>query len=283
MEGDITRSRRFCSTTHCTLLFLALIVTSSCLRGEQVPVVHRQGAIHGFLILKDDNGKEIAVGDQTNQVHGDMIHARTIFHFRDGSVDDEETIYRQRSTFELIFDHHIQKGPAFTKPSNVTIDVRKGLVSWIDSGKDNQPKSQHMNLPHDLANGLIPLFVQNYPHGAADLKLSYLGVDSKPRLITLDIKPDGTDKVLLGWSGRQADRFNVHFDLGGIAGIVAPIVGKQPPDIGVWTVAGVDAPVPVFVKLVGPLYENGPTWTVLLAAPTWPTQDQEKSTDDHKK
>lgn len=282
MEGNITRSRRFSPATPGTLLFLALTIAASCLRAEQVPVIHRQGAVHGFLLLKDENGKEIAVGDQTNQVHGDVIHARTIFHFRDGSLDDEETIYRQRSTFELIFDHHIQKGPAFTKPSDVTIDVRKGLVSWIDSGKDNQPKSQHMQFPHDLANGIIPLLVQDYPHGAPDLKVSYLGVDSKPRLVTLDIKPDGADKVFLGWSERHADRFNVHFDLGGIAGIVAPIVGKQPPDIGVWTLAGADAPVPVFVKLVGPLYENGPTWTVLFSAPTWSTEDRE-SADDHKK
>ena len=276
MEGDITPPLRFALKIRCILLFIPLVITSFWLHAEQVPVVYRQGAVHGFLILKDENGKEIAVGDQTNQVRGDVIRARTIFHFRDGSIDDEETIYRQRSTFELIFDHHVQKGPAFTKPSDVTIDVRKEVVSWIDTGKDNQPKSQHMNLPHDLANGLIPLFVQNYPHGAADLKVSYLGVDSKPRLITLDIKPDGTDKTLLGWTGLQADRFNVHFDLGGLAGIVAPIVGKQPPDIGVWTVAGADAPVPVFVKLVGPLYENGPTWTVLFSAPTWPDQDVKK-------
>jgi len=277
MKGDITSFLRSASKTRCFLLSIALTLIASCLRAEQVPVVQRQGAVHGFLLLKDEHGKEIAVGDQTNQVHGDVIHARTIFHFRDGSLDDEETIYRQRSTFELLRDHHVQKGPAFQKPADVTIDVQKGEVTWIDpSGKDQQPKSQHMSLPHDLANGMIPLFIQNYPHGAAELKVSYLGVDSKPRLITIDIKPDGNDKVLLGFAGRQAERFNVHFDLGGIAGIVAPIVGKQPPDIGVWTVASADAPVPVFDKLVGPLSENGPTWTVLLSAPAWPAEDLKK-------
>ncbi len=265
------------------LTLIALTIGAAFLAADPVPVVQRQGAVHGFLLMKDENGKDIAVGDQTNEVRGNLIHARTVFQFRDGSVDDEETTYRQGSTFELILDHHVQKGPAFSKPSDVTVDVRKGEVSWIDlSGKDKQPKNQHMHLPRDLANGMIPLLVQNFPQGAANLKVSYLAVDSKPRLIKLDIKPDGIDKVALGWIGRQADKFDVHFDLGGIAGAVAPLIGKQPPDINVWTLDGSAGPVPEFVKLVGPLYQNGPTWTVLLAAPTWPTADQ-KPTEDQKK
>jgi hypothetical protein len=253
---------------------ITLAIAASFLDAEQVPDVYRQGAVHGFLLLKDEHGKDIAVGDETNEIHDNVVHARTIFQFRDGSVDDEETVYHQGSVFQLIRDHHIQKGPSFPKPTDVTIDVPKGEVTWFDSsGKDKQPKRQHMHLPRDLANGMLPLLIENFPHDASDLKVSYLAVDSKPRLIQLTIKPDGSDKVVLGWSGREADRFNVHFELGGIAGAVAPLVGKQPPDIGIWTVDGTAGPVPVFVKLVGPLYESGPVWTVLLAAPTWPTQD----------
>lgn len=259
------------------LAFIAFAISATCLGAEPVRVLERQGAIHGFLLLYDDHGKEIAVGDQTNQVHGNVIHARTIFHFRDGSIDDEETIYRQGSTFELLRDHHIQKGPAFAKPLDLTVDVRKNEVSWIDlSGKDAQPKSQHMKLPRDLANGMIPLLVQNFPQGAADLTAAMVVFASKPRLVTLDIKPDGSDKVLLGSSGRDAEKFDVHLKLQGVAGLVAPIIGKQPPDIGVWVVDGSEAPVPVFVKYVGPLCTNGPIWTVLLAAPTWPNPNENK-------
>jgi hypothetical protein len=277
MEGCIIPSLRVRSTTCLPLIFIALTIVASCLAAEQVPVIQRQGAIHGFLLLKDENGKEIAEGDEINQVHGNVVHARTIFQFRDGSVDDEETVYRQRSTFQLIRDHHIQRGPSFPKPADVTIDVAKDEVSWVDtSGKVNRTKSLHMKLPHDLANGMVPLLVENFPHGAAELKVSYLAVDSKPRIVQLTITPDGSDKVFLGGSARQADRFNVHTELGGIAGVVAPIIGKQPPDVGVWVVDGTGAPVPAFIKLVGPLYEDGPIWTVLLAAPTWPSEDERK-------
>jgi hypothetical protein len=277
MQNAPGRSPRLRSQIPRFLAVLALAIPATCLFADQVPVVQRQGDVHGFLLVSDEHGKELAVGDETNEVRGSLIHARTVFQFRDGSVDDEETIYRQGSTFELVFDHHIQKGPAFPKPTDVTVDVRKGEVSWIDlSGNNKQPKTQRMHLPRDLANGMIPLLVQNFPHGSDELDVSYLAVDSKPRIVKLVIKPNGNDKVLLGWIGRQADKYIVHFDLGGIAGKIAPIVGKQPPDIGVWTLDGKAGPVPEFVKLVGPLAENGPIWTVLLTAPTWPASDQQK-------
>ncbi len=241
------------------------------LPAEQVRVVERQGAVHGFLVLKDENGKEIAVGDETNEVRGNTIRSRTVFRFRDGSIDDEEAVYRQGTTFQLIRDHRIQKGPSYAKPSDVTIDVAKGEVSWVDMSKsDGQTKSQHMNLPGDLANGMVPLLIENLKQGASELKVSYLAVDTKPRIVTLDIKPDGDDKVLVGGDGRKADRFNIHTDIQGIAGVVAPIVGKQPPDIKLWVAGGT---VPVFVRMDGPFYEQGPRWSVLLAGPTWPTED----------
>jgi hypothetical protein len=244
------------------------------LGADQVRVIERQGAIHAFLVLKDENGKEIAVGDETTDPRGNTVRSRTVFRFRDGSVDDEETVYRQGTTFQLIRDHRVQKGPSYTKPSDVTIDVAKGEVSWVD-GADNQTpsKSQQMNLPGDLANGLVPLLVENLKPGAADLKVSYLAVDTKPRIVTLDIKPDGSDKVLVGGDGRKADRFNIHTDIKGIAGVVAPIVGKQPPDIKLWVTG---EPIPVFVRMDGPFFEQGPRWTVLLATPSWPAEESER-------
>jgi hypothetical protein len=262
---------RLLRTTFRLILCIALANTGTYLAAEQVRVVQRQGDLHGFLLLRDANGKEIAVGDQTYEVRGREISSRTFFRFRDGSVDDEEAVFRQGSTFQLVRDHHVQKGPSFPKPSDVSIDVQKGEVSWADPSKQSeQPKSEHMNLPPDLANGIIPLLVENFPRSAADMKVSYLAIDSKPRIVSLTIKPDGNDKMLIGVDGRRVDRFNIHTEIGGIAGVVAPLVGKQPPDIKLWIAGGT---VPVFVRMDGPLYEEGPVWTVLLTAPSWPSED----------
>jgi hypothetical protein len=263
--------------TFLSLIWIAIAMLGPRLNADRVPVAQRQGAIHGFLIMRDQDGKEIAVGDEINEVRGSVVHAHTVFHFLDGSLDDEETWYRQGTTFELIRDHHLQKGPSFSKPSDITIDVTKGEVDWVDlSGSGGQPangksKSQHMGFPPDLANGMVPLLIQNLPQHAAEWKLAYLAVDTKPRIVTLDIKPDGSDKVLVGVDGREAARFNIHTDIGGIAGVVAPIVGKQPHDFKMWFLGGA---APIFVRMEGQFFEDGPVWTVTLAAPAWPAADQ---------
>ena len=52
-----------------------------------------------------------------------------------------------------------------------------------------------------------------------------------------------------------------------IAGFVAPLVGKQPPDSHVWILEG---EAPAFVKSEQPLYNGGPLWRIELVSPTWP-------------
>lgn len=218
--------------------------------------------------MKAENGKEIAVGDQEIEVRGNEVHSRLIFRFTDGSVNDETTVFRQGKVFQLVYDHLIQKGPAFKKPVDVTIDAGHGKVSWIDlSGKDKKVQSQQMQLPGDLANGMLQLAVQNFPGKTPEMKVSYLIFDSKPRVVTFTVKPDGTDEVKIGPSSRRADRFNVHIDIGGVTGALATAVGKQPNDMKMWVLQGA---VPVFIKMVGPLAPEGPAWTTLLTAPEWP-------------
>ena len=55
--------------------------------------------------------------------------------------------------------------------------------------------------------------------------------------------------------------------LGGVAGMVAPLIGRQPPDIQIWIIGG---QAPAFVKEQGPLYQGGLIWTIQLTSPVWP-------------
>jgi hypothetical protein len=55
----------------------------------------------------------------------------------------------------------------------------------------------------------------------------------------------------------------VKVDIGGAAGVLARLTGKQPPDIDIWVLGG---EAPAFVKLEGPLYAGGPVWRVQLAS-----------------
>jgi hypothetical protein len=242
--------------------------------GEAIPATHKQGSMHGFLLVKSDDGKTIAIGDQINVVRGDEIHSSLVFHFRDGSIDEEITTFRQASTFQLLSDRHIQKGPSFPQPLDVRINVPAREVTWreMKDGK-NEVRMEHMDLPPDLVNGMMSLVVENYPKNAGEWKASYLAVASKPRVVKLSIKPDGEDRVLVGGAGRRSNRFNVHIDIGGVAGIIAPVIGKQPLDTKLWIL---DGDMPTFVKMEGALYQKGPIWTMVLTSPMWPTGPRPK-------
>ena len=50
--------------------------------------------------------------------------------------------------------------------------------------------------------------------------------------------------------------------IGGLAGLVAPLVGKQPADLHIWIKHD---DVPAFIKFEGPIYNDGPVWRVELA------------------
>lgn len=246
------------------------VVAASCVAagGDPISARHPQGPTHGFLLLKSAEGKVLAVGDQVTTVAGDELHSRLTFRFRDGSLDDEMTVFRQRRTFELISDHHVQKGPSYPQPMDMTINVPKGQVTWSES-KDGKTevKTESMNLPPDLANGMITAAVENFPADADELKVSYVAGDPKPRIIKLSIKRDGEDPFDVGGIRHRAIRYNIHPELGGVAAVIAPVIGKQPSDIQVWLVGG---ETPAFLKMVGALYDKGPIWTIVEASAVWP-------------
>jgi hypothetical protein len=151
---------------------------------------------------------------------------------------------------------------------DLSINVPAKTVSWreLKHGKAER-HTEHMDLPADLANGMTSLLVQNFPAGAAELKVSYLAGSSKPRVVKLSAKPEGEETFRVGALNGHSKKYKIHVEIGGLAGVVAPLLGKQPSDIEMWVTAGEAA---TFLKMVGPLYEKGPIWTMQLAAPVWP-------------
>jgi hypothetical protein len=76
--------------------------------------------------------------------------------FRDGSLDDETTVFSQRQFFKLISDHHVQRGPSFPKPIDVSIDATSGQIT--SQGEDGKINQEHLELPADVSNGLPLIF-----------------------------------------------------------------------------------------------------------------------------
>ncbi len=224
--------------------------------------------MHGFLVLKSADGKTIAVGDVIQVAHGRQVRSRMVFHFRDGSLDDDTTVFLQGHVLKLISDHHIQRGSSFPKPLDLMINVPKSAAIWKQTkdGKE-ETRTEYVDFPDDLANGMVPLVLLNIAPKMAETKVSYLVASPKPRVVRLSIKPEGLERYRLAGIARQAKKYNIHIELGGIAGIVAPVIGKQPSDLKIWVA---DGEVPTVVKTMGELYEDGPIWTMEQTSPTWP-------------
>ena len=89
----------------------------------------------------------------------------------------------------------------------------------------------------------------------------------QPRVVKLKISAMGQDSFSVGGLGAKATHYIIKIDIGGVTGVVAKVVGKQPPPIHVWVAAG---NAPVFLRSEGPLYDDGPIWRVELASPAWP-------------
>jgi hypothetical protein len=237
--------------------------------GESIPVRYKQGTVHGFLALRSKEGRVLAVGDLFQVIRGDRVTSRLLFRFKDGSVDDETAVFSQRGNFQLITDHHIQKGPSFPHPIDMSIDVHSGQVTVRSAGEDGKKEitTEHLDLPPDLANGLILSIATNLRPDTPETKVSMVLATPKPRLVKVAISPQGKEPFSLVGSRRKAMRFTLKIELGGVAGVIAPLIGKAPPEIQMWIIGGI---APAFVKEEGPLFQGGPVWSIQLTSPVWP-------------
>jgi hypothetical protein len=108
--------------------------------------------------------------------------------------------------------------------------------------------------------------LKNLPHGSP-AEISYVAAAPEPRIVKLAISSAGDDTFTTAGVRRKAAHYVVKVVLGGIAGVVAPIVGKQPPDSHVWIS---HEGAPSFVKSEMPFFNGGPLWRIRLVAPVWP-------------
>ncbi len=245
-------------------LFCLICGLSVLVGAEPVRVRYPQGSSHGFVALKTLDGRLIATGESTQTVRGVRVTSRLTFHFLDGSTDDDITIFTQSNTFKLISDHHIQRGPSFPKPIDFLINGESGEI--VSRDKEGKLTREHLDLPADVSNGLPPNLLLNILPSTAETKISYVVPGPKPRVVRLSIKPSGTQPFVVGSLRRKATNFTIHVELGGLAGVVAPIIGKEPADYHIWFQDG--AP-PAFVREEGPLYEGGPIWRMEQINPTF--------------
>jgi hypothetical protein len=251
------------------LLISTSIFSGVAASASPVAVRYRAGSIHGFLVLTTLDGITIAAGDVAQVTRGDRVTTQVAFRFKDGSRQEETTVYSQRREFHLISYHLVQKGPSFKNPSDLSVACATGQVTVRYTDDDGKEKvaNEHLTLPPDLGNGLIPTLLMNIPDGTSKIEVPMVVAGPKPRLVKVVLNAQGTEPFSLGGFNREAVHYVAKIDLGGVAGVVAPMVGKQPPDSQIWILGGEP---PVVLKSEALSYMGGPIWRTELASPVWP-------------
>lgn len=216
----------------------AILPAVSLAQPQPVPVHKIQGTSPAFLVLRAESGALLGYGELLQFIHGDRVSSHLTYHFRDGSIDDDTTVFSQRTAFHLIRDHHVQRGPFFSKASDCLVEESGNVtIHTVDKDGKEKVETSHIDPPPDVSNGFTGTMLLNAAPNSGPFKLSLVAPTGKGRLIQLSIDVAGEEPFspILGVR-RKATVFRVHPELGGIAGVVAPVIGKQPKDIlsGYW-------------------------------------------------
>ena len=250
-------------------VFIAIgmvIILSIGLSAEQIPVRHIEGVAFGFLAIRNSDGEALAYGDWKQVVKHDGVLVDDLrFRFKDGSFYEEITRFTQHGKFRLISDQVEQKGPSFKRASKSWIDARSGTITvQTTENGENKTTTKHLNLPDDVANGLLFVLLKNVDPSAPVTTVSYVAASAKPRVVKWDILPAPEKAIKVGSIEYKAQHYVVKTKIEGAAGAIAPLVGKQPPDIHIWLVK---SEAPTFLEFEGPLCEDNPVWRIELTAP----------------
>jgi hypothetical protein len=255
------------------VLFLAwaILLAPSVQAGPAVEVRYTEGLTRGFVLLRDMAGNVIAHGDLAQVARGERVTSHLLLSFRDGSTYDETVEFSQQGGFRLLSYRLAQKGPVYELPMDLTIERSTGYATVRYTGEDGKlhVERERLELPPDLANGMLPILLKNMPPGSRQRTVSLLAATPKPRLVSLVISEEGEAKFLAGGAVHKAKQYRIKVEIGGILGILAPLLGKQPEDSHAWVL---DGDAPAFVRMEGPLFMGGPTWRIEPASPVW--QDQ---------
>ena len=240
---------------------------------DTVPVRFREGLVHGFLALRTEDGRTIADGRMLQVADGNTVTTRLVFHFKDGSLEDETAVFTQQDVIRLVSSKLLQKGPAFPRTLEMTIDASTGRVSVRHGeGDDVEVHSEIMELPPDLTTGQLLLTqLKNLKPDAPPLHLSLLVATPKPRLLAVTVEREARDAFFLAGARDEATRYRVRARLGGLKGAFATLLDKQPLDAHVWILHGV---APAFVMSESQHYQDGPVWRIELVSPTWPVGER---------
>jgi hypothetical protein len=122
ITGSNETEREPKQSLSCLLMGMLMLSCLPQCSGTSIPVKHREGVSHGFIVLCSREGRKLATGDMIQTIEGERVTSEVVLHFKDGSVHNETTVFSQDREFRLISEHLRQyAGQAVAKVDVCTV------------------------------------------------------------------------------------------------------------------------------------------------------------------
>ena len=165
--------------------------------------------------------------------------------------------------------HLVHRGPAFTEDTEISLERASGKYRVnTKSHKDGRERVLNgtLDLPPDVYNGMIITVAKNLPKGASET-IHMVAFTPTPRLIQLELAPEGEHKVLIGELVKTSTHYVLKPRLGTWLKLFARLLGRVPPNSHAWIIG---EELPAFVRFEGQLVTMGPVWRIETTSPRWP-------------
>ncbi|MGH7672167.1 MAG: hypothetical protein ACREMC_04660 [Gemmatimonadales bacterium] len=249
-------------------IVVALLLGFATVEAAPVGVRLPEGNTRGFLVVRSADGEPIAYGELRQKPAQGLIESRFTLNFKDGSHREESVVFSQEKVLRLESYRLVERGPSFPT-TDVSFDRTSGQYkarTQAKKGGEEQISTGSLELPADLYNGMALVLLKNLGEGAG--ATGQMAVFTpKPRLIKMSLSQEGEEKVRAGGNALTARRYLVKLEIGGLTGVVASLIGKDPPDSRYWLVTG---DVPAFIRFEGAMFLNGPVWRIEMTTVEWP-------------
>jgi hypothetical protein len=260
------------TATFVQAVLAVLLLWPCAAAAAPVPVRFAEGVTHGFLTLRSAPDNTLVASGELLQVARDgQVESRMVFRFPDGSVWDENVVFTQEGVFTMQTYHLVQKGPVFPEDTEITLERASGKyrvkTTAHKSGREEVLEGT-LEMPPDTYNGIVLTVAKNFPKGAGET-IHVVAFTPAPRLIQVELVPDGEHKVLVGEHAKAAVHYVLKPRLGPWLKVFAELLGRVPPDLHAWIAYDL---VPTFVRFEGALYTTGPVWRIEMISPRWPGQ-----------
>ena len=251
------------------LLTAILAVALKPILAAPIPVRFAEGVAHGFMVLRDLDGKVLAQGEMLQVPRNGEIDKRMVFRFKDGSVFDERVTYTERGVYALKSYSLSKTGPAFEADTEISMTTATGAyrVTTKDrKGGGLKLLEGKVELPADVYNGMLLTVAKDLRKGAREI-IHYVAFTPEPKLIEIDLAPAGEQKIMVGELTKTAVHYLMKPRLGVWLKLFATLFGRVPDDLHAWILAD---EVPAFVAFEGSLTTTEPVWRIELVSPRRP-------------